>query len=31
MRPSIQYVVDPGETSSSTNALVFGLKAVANF
>jgi porin len=29
--PNIQYVVDPGGTSANPNALVFGLKTVANF
>ncbi|GCC43962.1 hypothetical protein chiPu_0028225 [Chiloscyllium punctatum] len=31
VRPNIQYVVDPGGTSRNPNALVFGLKTVANF
>jgi porin len=31
IRPNIQYVVDPGGTSQNRNALVFGLKTVANF
>ncbi len=31
VRPNIQYVVDPGGTSQKRNALVFGLKTVANF
>jgi porin len=31
IRPNIQYVVDPGGTSANPNALVFGLKTVANF
>jgi porin len=31
VRPNIQYVVDPGGTSANPNALVFGLKTVANF
>ncbi|MET4387830.1 porin [Bradyrhizobium sp. F1.4.3] len=31
VRPNIQYVIDPGGTSTNSNALVFGLKTVANF
>jgi porin len=31
VRPNIQYVIDPGGTSANPNALVFGLKTVANF
>ncbi|WP_197082691.1 carbohydrate porin [Bradyrhizobium sp. LTSP885] len=31
IRPNIQYVIDPGGTSANPNALVFGLKTVANF
>jgi porin len=31
VRPNIQYVIDPGGTSTNPNALVFGLKTVANF
>jgi porin len=31
VRPNIQYVIDPGGTSTHPNALVFGLKTVANF
>jgi porin len=31
VRPNIQYVLDPGGTSKNSNALVFGLKTVANF
>jgi len=31
VRPNIQYVIDPGGTSRNSNALVFGLKTVANF
>jgi porin len=31
VRPNIQYVINPGGTTSNPNALVFGLKTVANF
>jgi porin len=31
VRPNIQYVIDPGGTSANPNALVFGLKTLANF
>jgi porin len=31
VRPNIQYVIDPGGTNTNSNALVFGLKTVANF
>ena len=31
MRPNIQYVINPGGTTANSNALVFGLKTVANF
>lgn len=31
VRPNIQYVIDPGGTNTNPNALVFGLKTVANF
>jgi porin len=31
VRPNIQYVIEPGGTSQNRNALVFGLKTVANF
>ncbi len=31
VRPNIQYVIDPGGTGTNSNALVFGLKTVANF
>jgi porin len=31
VRPNIQYVIDPGGTTANPNALVFGLKTVANF
>jgi porin len=31
VRPNVQYVIDPGGTSTNSNALVFGLKTVANF
>ncbi|MCK1595033.1 carbohydrate porin [Bradyrhizobium sp. 164] len=31
IRPNVQYVVDPGGMSQNRNALVFGLKTVANF
>jgi porin len=31
VRPNVQYVIDPGGTSTNANALVFGLKTVANF
>ena len=31
VRPNIQYVINPGGTSTNSNALVFGLKTVANF
>jgi porin len=31
VRPNIQYVIDPGGTSAKPNALLFGLKTVANF
>jgi carbohydrate-selective porin OprB len=31
MRPNIQYVTNPGGTSQNRNALVLGLKTVANF
>lgn len=31
VRPNIQYVIDPGGASTNPNALVFGLKTVANF
>jgi porin len=30
-RPNIQYVIEPGGTRQNKNALVFGLKTVANF
>jgi porin len=29
--PNIQYVIDPGGTNTNPNALIFGLKTVANF
>ena len=31
VRPNIQYVINPGGTTANPNALVFGLKTVANF
>jgi porin len=31
VRPNIQFVVEPGGTSQNRNALVFGLKTLANF
>jgi porin len=31
LRPNVQYVIEPGGTSQNKNALVFGLKTVANF
>jgi len=31
VRPNIQFVVEPGGTSQNRNALVFGLKTIANF
>ena len=31
VRPNIQYVITPGGTTANPNALVFGLKTVANF
>lgn len=31
VRPNILYVLNPGGTTANPNALVFGLKTVANF
>lgn len=31
VRPNIQYVINPGGTTANANAVVFGLKTVANF